>query len=125
VDTVVLDQHSEPWVATFTGLGSVHVHADGNVDVTVAGAGSPHLRGDPVESSMMREQALRWGWGEPLALVRRGFRLLRGTTLVSPDRPGCLIVPGQPNHTEVAVRSATLATDLNAINGWEEGLDLP
>lgn len=82
MDTVVLDQHSEPWVATFTGLWSVHVHADGNVDVTVAGAGSP-------------------------------------------DRPGCLIVPGRPNHTEVAVRSATLATDLNAINGWGEGLDLP
>jgi len=95
VDTIELRQHTEPWVATIAGLGSVQVHADGTVDVAV----TP----DPDEPDSLREAALHHGWGEPLALVRQGFRLLRGTALVTPDRPGCLVLTGLATNTDMVI----------------------
>ena len=86
---VVVDLGAEPWMASLAGLGSVHIHADGAIDVTVD---------DTVEEPTLRESALRDGWGEPLSLVRRGFRLLTGTALVAPDRPGCLVLTGSAGH---------------------------
>lgn len=105
MDTVVLDQSSEPWVATFAGLGSVAVDADGAIDVNVAHPANtpapPHegVTPDDAEEARQREQALRFGWGEPLSLVRRGFRLLWGTAVVPPRQRGCLVLTGGASHT--------------------------
>ena len=53
--------------------------------------------GDDPEDPALREAALRFGWGEPLSLVRRGFRCAWGSGLVPPDGHGCLVVNG-PIH---------------------------
>ncbi len=115
---VVVDQSGEPWVASFAGLGSVHIHADGTVNVTVDDASTSvdtvcegTATTELAESATVRESALRHGWGEPLSFIRRGFRLLRGTALVAADRPGCLVVTGSASHT--AMVTASLVAD-----GW-------
>jgi hypothetical protein len=93
-----LDCSGEPWVAMFPTLGTVHVHADGSVDVDL----EPDDRVPP-EDPAPRDAALRHGWGEPLALVRQGFRCAWGTAMVPPDGGGCLVVGGSVHDVAVVL----------------------
>lgn len=74
--SIQIDRTTEPWVGSFEPLGRVRVHHDGRFEIDA------HPDDDePIE---IRERALRWGWAEPLAAVRRGARLIAGTALVPP-----------------------------------------
>ena len=82
----------------FPTLGTVRVHADGTVDVDLAADD-----GDTAEDPALREAALRNGWGEPLSLVRRGFRCASGTGVVPPDGRGCLILQGSVHDVAIVL----------------------
>lgn len=82
----------------FPGLGTVLVHGDGRVDVEV----EPD-DGDDREDPALREAALRHGWGEPLSLVRLGFRCVGGIGLVDADGAGCLVITGTPRDTAIVM----------------------
>lgn len=70
-----LDRTGPEWLGCFPGLGTIRVGPGGDVAVEVADGPSPD-----------REQALRQGWAEPLALARRGHHLARGATLADGGR---------------------------------------
>lgn len=95
-----VDTSDEVWRATFPGLGELTVSVDGTVvtdpePVLVPDPPQPDQWWDDVdesgcfpahwESTDRRAAALRWGWGEPLAQVRRGHRLTHAATMVDPD----------------------------------------
>jgi hypothetical protein len=95
-----LDRSGEQWTGSFAGLGTVTVAADGQVTVTA----------DPSddEDLVLKEQALRWGWGEGLSFVQRGFQLAGGAAACPPgESTECLILPGDPH--DVAMVLAALA----------------
>ncbi len=97
-----LDRSGEPWVGSFPGLGRVLVHEDGSVEAQVEpdGAAAPEVA--------ERERALRFGWGEPLSLVRRGFACANASGVVAPDScQGCLLLVGDPNDTSVVLPELT------------------
>lgn len=103
MDTVVVNQDSEPWVASFAGVGAVYIDADGTVTVEVADTTDPGDTTVPADTDTgnrrQRHDALKYGWGEPLSLIRRGFRLVVGTALVAPKRQGCVIFAGSVSNT--------------------------
>jgi hypothetical protein len=101
-----LDRSGEPWRGVFPTLGTVRVHADGSIHVEL----EPDLSDEPEEPAL-RESALRFGWGEPLSWVRRGYRCAWGSGLVAPDGNGCLIVRGSMH--DVAIVLLELVSD-----GW-------
>jgi hypothetical protein len=108
-EPVSLDRAVEPWVGRFPGLGTVLVHDDGRVEVDV----EPVAAGpddDPGELAR-RAAALRHGWGEPLALARRGFDLYGGGAATPPGGERCLLVSGEPR--DVGIVLARLAR-----RGW-------
>lgn len=117
-----LDQSGEPWVGSFPGLGEVLVHADGSVETRVVRdeAEDPATLGN-------RERTLRFGWGEPLALVRRGLMCLDGSGVVAPDaHQGCLLIVGDPADTsvvllELAQRGWSVLADRFVPTSWTEG----
>lgn len=103
MDTVVVNQDSEPWVASFSGVGAVYINADGTVTVEVADTTEPGDTTGPADTDAgnrrQRHDALKYGWGETLSLIRRGFRLVAGTALVAPRRRGCVIFVGSASNT--------------------------
>jgi hypothetical protein len=94
-----LDRSGEPWVGVFPTLGAVQVHADGSIDVDV----EPGSGNDTSEESSLREAALRYGWGEPLSLVRRGFRCAWGTAMVPPEGGGGLVLNGRVHDVAIVL----------------------
>jgi hypothetical protein len=94
-----LDRSGEPWVGVFPTLGVVRVHADGSIDVEV----EPGSGNDTSEESSLREAALRYGWGEPLSLVRRGFRGAWGTAMVPPEGGGSLALNGRVHDVAIVL----------------------
>ena len=106
-----LDTDVEPWVARMPGLGTVLVAADGGLEVRLE-EDLPLPGGElRVDSDEQKEAALRHGWGEPLSLARRGFRLAGGAGVVAPGDGPCLILAGDP-HDAAAVLLAL------AHRGW-------
>lgn len=87
--SIGLDRSTEPWRGTFPGLGEVQVDAAGEIHVVAAQDSATEL-----DSVTMREAALRYGWGEALSWVRRGYMVLRGgATSPDPER-GCVLLAG-------------------------------
>lgn len=82
-----LDTQEEPWEGSFPGIGRVTIDEGGGVSVYA----------DPGEGHEEREQALRWGWAEPLSLTRQGFTILIGTGLVSVDGTEAMLLTGDPH----------------------------
>jgi len=74
--SIEINRTAEPWVGTFGVLGRVLVSADGSFEVSACRQGD-----EPIE---VRERVLRLAWAEPLAMVRRGGRLIAGTSLAPP-----------------------------------------
>lgn len=101
-----INTSGEVWRADFPGLGSLTIDSTGAV--TVAPEEIIVLQPPPTqwwddldetgcfpghwESTVARERALRWGWGEQLSRVRRGHRLTRSTTVVDQAGRGLAIV---------------------------------
>jgi hypothetical protein len=83
----------------FPTLGAVRVHADGSIDVEV----EPGSGNDTSEEPSLREAALRYGWGEPLSLVRRGFRCAWGTAMVPPEGGGSLLLNGRVHDIAIVL----------------------
>lgn len=78
--TVELDRSGSVWTGRFPGLGEVRVDADGGLSVRTE-------TDDPDA-----EAALRHGWGELLALARRGVPILNGTSVApAADAPAALL----------------------------------
>jgi hypothetical protein len=73
------------------------VAPDGSICVTV----EPDPAG--VESEDVRARALRFGWGETLALARRGVDLVAGAGLVDPSNWGALVVRGAPHEIAIVI----------------------
>jgi hypothetical protein len=116
-----LDREHEPWSAVFPGLGTVRIGADGSIDVEV----EQDHRDEP-EDPALREAALRFGWGEPLSFVRRGFRCAWGTALVPPEGIGCLIVNGSIHDVsiilvELVAAGWSVLSDRFVPTTWHEG----
>ncbi len=122
-DRVSLDRDGDVWVGRFPGLGSVRVSPDGRIDVDVESEidiNSGHEL-DGAQSLVLsvddfKEQALRFGWGEPLSLVRRGFVLAEGVAVVPAGSDGCILIHGDAHDTaivalELALRSWTILAD--------------
>jgi hypothetical protein len=93
-----LDRTGPDWLGVFPGLGTVRVAPDGGIGVELVDGPAPE-----------REQALRHGWGEPLALARSGHHLASGATLAAGGR--AVLVHGAAD--EVARLALGLAGD-----GW-------
>lgn len=82
---ITLDRDREPWLGTFPGLGRVEVHADGAISATA----------EPGQESIdLRNNALRYGWGEPLSWVRRGYALLHGGCVTPDPAVGAILLTG-------------------------------
>ena len=101
-----LDRQVEPWVGEFPGLGRVLVAADGSVKVEVA------------DDHALREQALRYGWGDPLSWVRRGFHLVGGAAVGPADSNSCVLLLGDPHDVTIIVLEL-------ARQGWQLLSDRP
>ena len=86
-----LDTESEPWRATFPGLGTVLVDTAG--DLTI----------EPDQPGAEIDAALRWGWGENLSLIRQDYLMLAGSTVVSPDRSRALLVSGDVHDVAIVL----------------------
>jgi hypothetical protein len=99
----MLDRTGEPWVGKFPGLGTVSVHADGSFDVV---AEPDHS--ERAEEIGRREDALRYGWAEPLSFVRRGYRCAWGTALAVPGGDTGILLQGDPHGVGVGVVFAEL-----------------
>ncbi len=92
-----LNSASEPWTATFPGLGVIRVRDDGavDVDVDVAIDGDADTGRSPLRDE--RRRALLYGWGEPLSFARVGCLALSGTSLAPPPgshQDGAVLVSG-------------------------------
>jgi hypothetical protein len=84
------DYSDEPWVGVFPGLGAISVNNDGEIAV------SPHVGPDEDPQLLtQREQALRWGWADPLSWLRRGFQLVHGAVVGHPDDDTCMVILGE------------------------------
>lgn len=94
-----LDTDVEPWVARMPGLGAVLVAADGALEVRLEDDLPVALPDGEarVDTEEQKEAALRHGWGEPLSLARRGFRLAGGAGVVAPEGGACVILTGDPH----------------------------
>lgn len=98
-DEPSLDRTADPWVGRFPGLGSVTVHSDGAVSVVVEPGG---------KEAALREGALRYGWGEALSFLRRGFHLASGAAVCPPSNgPACVILNGNPHDTAILIIELT------------------
>ena len=103
-----LDRQSEPWVGEFPGLGRVLVAADGSITVEAVGS----------EDHVVREQALRHGWGDPLSWVRRGFHLVGGSAVGPAESDECVLLLGDPHDVAIIV--------IELVNqGWQLLSDRP
>lgn len=49
----------------------------------------------------LRERALRYGWGEPLSWVRRGFHMVGGAALGPADSDACVLLLGDPHDIAI------------------------
>ena len=99
-----LDRRADPWVGEFPNLGRVLVADDGTVTVEVVNAvpASEGETGRPsVEDHRLRERALRYGWGEPLSWVRRGFQMVGGAALGPADSDTCVLLLGDPHDVAI------------------------
>ena len=99
-ERVVLDRTADVWHGHFPGLGSVHVHPDGRIEV------EPHRNRDSDAATPDEEEkctALLYGWGEPLSLARRGFVLAHGIAAVAPHAESGLLVSGDSHDTAIVV----------------------
>lgn len=121
-----LDRSCEPWVGWFPGLGGITVAADGTVETTL----------DPQsdEDATLRAQALRYGWGEGLSLVRRGFDLAGAVAAVPPQSAAaagtdnvcqCTLLAGDPHDVAIVIadlvdRGWTVMSDRYTPVRWEE-----
>ncbi|MCH9816273.1 MAG: hypothetical protein K0U64_07445 [Actinomycetia bacterium] len=86
VPRLTLNVSDPVWVAHFPELGTVHLFPGGHVSVRVAAG----------PRAVERYRALRWGWAEPLQLLRAGFHL---TSLAMIDAVGrAMIVTGGGRH---------------------------
>ncbi|MGV1005392.1 MAG: hypothetical protein ACOYEV_11650 [Candidatus Nanopelagicales bacterium] len=65
------------------------------------------------------EAALRYGWGEPLSLARRGFLLLAAASVVAPSGNAVLVLAGDPYHLAIAI------SQLCQRGGWHLLADHP
>jgi hypothetical protein len=111
-ESVGLDRNEEIWLGRFPGLGSIEVHPDGRIEVSVES--SHEVCSDSVSPSSEKDekyQALLHGWGEPLSLARRGFVLAQGCAAVAPDSDEAILISGDAHDT------AILALGL-ASSGW-------
>ena len=94
----VLDREGPIWQGTFGGLGSVRVLPDGVLEIEVDEADRPDA-----EEVARRAEALRWGWGEPLAWARRGCELVVGSALVAPHGGPAFLLRGHTHDVPVVV----------------------
>lgn len=94
----VFDREGPIWQGTFGGLGSVRVLAEGVLEIEVDEADHPDD-----EEIRRRHEALRWGWGEPLAWARRGCELTVGSALVGPRGGPALVLRGHTHDVPVVV----------------------
>lgn len=102
-DSVFLDRSGDVWVGGFRGLGRIEVAPDGGLTIE-----AEHARADGPdagETLELRRQALRYGWGEALSWIRRGFALLNGAAVCppGPKEDGCLILSGDPHDTAILI----------------------
>lgn len=84
----------------------------------VAADGSITVEAVVSEDHALREQALRYGWGDPLSWVRRGFHLVGGAAVGPTDSDACLLLLGDPH--DVAIIVLELASQ-----GWQLLSDRP
>lgn len=111
-DGVRLDRDGDVWVGRFPGLGSVRVFPDGRIDVDVErdadfdnGSVAAQRNEDEIR------QALHFGWGDPLSLVRRHFVLAEGVAVVPPESDRCILVHGDVHDTAIVMLGL-------AMRGW-------
>jgi hypothetical protein len=102
-------------------LGTVRVHVDGSFDVVAEPDHSVRA-----EEIGLRQDALRYGWAEPLSLVRRGYRCAWGTALVSPAGDTCMVLQGGPHgvglvFAELVGLGWHLVSDRIVPTDWVEG----
>ena len=105
-DSIVLDRSRDTWVGYFPGLGRIDVATDGTLTVEAESAAADGP--DAGESAVLREQALRYGWGEAVSLTRRGFALMHGAAVCPPDSStACLVLSGDPHDTAILILELT------------------
>lgn len=114
-----LNRNTEPWIGRVPGLGSVLVRADGSFEVQVESAEDEDIR--------LREDALRYGWAELLASVRKGHSHAGGMTWGHPDAERCLLITGEGRDVSrlfgpLLDHSLVVIADRPSPLSWQDGV---